>query len=293
MAPRRGNARWIVGVLALSVALFFLFPKTQNRPLSLIETPFVWLATTITGAVERMGTAAGDFWTNYVDLHDARIEARALAAERDQLLARLAERDEAMRETERLRTLLVLQRESSLRTVSARVVGGDVSRWFRSFQIDKGSRDGVKAGDGVIAPLGVVGRVVMVTRTTAQVLGVNNRGCIIPARLHDSRLAGILQGGPRPASLPEATARIPLIPANLAELKYIPRSANVNVGDRVVTSGLEGHFPPGIPVGTVAGVVRERSEMFAKVYVTPEVSFATLEEVLVVVGPGPAAEGGG
>lgn len=292
MGPRRGNARWIVGVLAFSIALFFLFPKTQSRPLSVIEAPFVWLAAVVTGAAERVGSATGEFWDNYVALRDARVRYRELLAERDSLLNRVAEQDELAREAERLQVLLALKQEAPLRTVSARVVGGDVSRWFQSILLDKGSLDGIQPGDGVISPQGVVGRVAMVTHNTAQVLGINNRGCVVPARLQGARQAGVLRGGPRPSSLPEAQGTVPINPALLAELRYIPRAADVKVGDRVVTSGLEGHFPSGLPIGTVAGVVRERAEVFAKVYVTPDVSLATIEEVLVVVGKGPAEEGG-
>jgi len=92
-----------------------------------------------------------------------------------------------------------------------------------------------------------------------------------------------LKGGPRPSELPPSSPERPINPASLAQLKYVPRTADVTIGERVVTSGLEGNFPAGVPVGTVSAVVRERGEMFAKVYVTPEVPFPSLEEVLVVV----------
>jgi rod shape-determining protein MreC len=73
-------------------------------------------------------------------------------------------------------------------------------------------------------------------------------------------------------------------PEVLMELKYVQRNADVVVGDTVVTSGLEGHFPPGIPIGRVVRVVRSNSETFLKVYVVPVLPFGAVEEVLVLTG---------
>ncbi len=291
MGQRRGGARWILGVLAFALALFFLFPKTQNRPLSLIEAPFVWLAAAFTEATDGMTTGISEAWKNYVDLRDARVTNRQLVAERNVLIAKLSEQEEALSRAQRLESLLVLKQEVPLPTVAARVIGGDAARWFHTLLLNRGSLDGVQVGDGVIAPQGVVGRVAMVTHNTAQVLALNNRGCVIPARLAHSRHAGILKGGPRPARLPKGTPELPMNPSSLSELKYVPRSADLSVGDRVITSGLEGNFPSGIPIGTVAAVVREQAEMFAKIYVVPETPFATVEEVLIVTSG--VAEGGG
>ncbi len=291
MGQRRRSSRWILGVLVFAFVLFFLFPKTRNRPLSLIEAPFVWLAATLTEVADGMVTGMGDAWHNYVDLHDARVTNRELMAERDVLITQLAEREAGVRRAERLEALLVLKQEAPSHTVSARVIGGDAARWFHSLLIDRGSLDGIRVGDGVIAAQGVVGRIAMVTHNTAQVLVVNNRGCVVPVRLARNRQAGILKGGPRPIRLPDGAPELPMNPASLAEVKYIPRSADMAVGDRVVTSGLEGHFPSGMPVGTVSAIVRVRTEIFAKVYVVPETAFATLEEVLVVTRK--ATEDGG
>jgi rod shape-determining protein MreC len=276
--------------LAFAVALFFLFPKTRDRPLSAIEAPFVWFSAVITGVVEGISSSSGDLWQRYVDLGQARVENRQLLAERDLLLNKLSYHEEAVMRADRLEALLVLKQETPQETVSARVIGGDSTRWFRSLLLDRGSRDGIRVGDGVITPLGVVGRVASVTHRTAQVLALNNRGCIVPARLARTRQAGILKGGPRPAELPVSQTNFPLNPALLSLLKYVPRAADVSIGDRVITSGLERNFPAGIPIGTVAAVVREEAEVFAKVYVTPEALLTTLEEVLVVIDAKPASD---
>jgi rod shape-determining protein MreC len=103
-----------------------------------------------------------------------------------------------------------------------------------------------------------------------------------------SRQAGVLVGGVRPSALEqvagEAGGTLPP-PEMLAELKYLHRSADVQVGDAVVTSGQDGRFPPGVPIGTVVRVVRAKTETFLKVYVAPVLDFGALEEVLIVITP--------
>jgi rod shape-determining protein MreC len=145
-----------------------------------------------------------------------------------------------------------------------------------------------------MVPEGGVGRVAKVTHTTAQVLSVHNRGSVIPARVQRSRNAGILVGGVRPSAVADLTdaGGDPLPPPEvLMELKYVQRNADVVAGDTVVTSGLEGRFPPGIPIGKVVRVVRANSETFLKVYVVPVLPFGAVEDVLVLTGePRPMEE---
>jgi rod shape-determining protein MreC len=282
---RRRSARWILAVLATAVVLFFLFPQTRNRPLSLLEAPVVWTASRITElAAGVTGWVAGT-WTEYVDLRRVRRRADQLTAERDALEVALADAREQAARADRLEALLSLKERVERPAVPARVLGTDATHWFRSLLVDRGGFDGVTVGDGVIAPGGVVGRVAKVTHTTAQVLSLYDRGSVIPARVQRSRQAGVLVGGVRPSAVDrlaaEEGADLPP-PEMLAELKYLHRSADVVVGDAVVTSGQEGRFPPGVPIGTVVRVVRTKTETFLKVYVAPALDFGTLEEVLVV-----------
>lgn len=285
---RRRSARWILAVLATAVVLFFLFPQTRHRPLSLVEAPFVWTASRLTEATHGVTDWFQSAWGNYVDLRGVRDREAALEAQRQNLVAALGRSHEQAARADRLEALLGLKERELGPTVPARVLGSDATHWFRSLMVDRGSFDGVTVGDGVIAPEGVVGRVAKVTHTSAQVLSIHDRGSVIPARVQRSRQAGVLVGGVRASQVErlagEAGGTLPP-PELLAELKYLHRSADVQVGDAVVTSGQDGRFPPGVPIGTVVRVVRAKTETFLKVYVAPVLDFGILEEVLIVISP--------
>jgi rod shape-determining protein MreC len=285
---RRRSARWILAVLATAVVLFFLFPQTRNRPLSLVEAPFVWTASQLTQATHGISDWFQSGWRNYVDLRGVRDQETVLEVQRENLVTELNDAREQSARADQLEALLGLKDRVKHPTVAARVLGSDATHWFRSLMVDRGGFDGVAVGDGVVAPDGVVGRVAKVTHTTAQVLSMHDRGSVIPARVRRSRQAGVLIGGVRPSQVEqlagEAGGTLPP-PEMLAELKYLHRSADVQVGDVVVTSGQDGRFPPGVPIGTVVRVVRAKTETFLKVYVAPVLDFGTLEEVLIVISP--------
>lgn len=288
-ARRRRSARWIPAVLIAAVVLFFLFPQTRNRPLSLVEAPFVWTASQLTRMARGATDGVRSLWTDYAALKGVREELRDTQKERDELVVALGQSWEGAAREAHLADLLALKARVGRPAVAARVLGTDATHWFRALLLDRGQFDGVVPGDGVLVPAGVVGRVAKVTHTTAQVLSVHNRGSVIPARVQRSRHAGVLVGGVRPSALeglegagPGEESLPP--PETLMELKYVQRNADVVVGDTVVTSGLDGRFPPGIPVGRVVRVVRANTETFLKVYVVPVLPFGTVEEVLILTG---------
>lgn len=289
---RRGGARWILAVMASAVALFFLFPQTRNRPISLLEVPFVWTASQMTRLSYGTTTAISTFWEDHLALAGVRRENRELVDERDRLLMEIEGLSTRVAENERLTRLLEFREAIPHRSTPARIIGADATHWFQSFLIDQGSFAGISPGDGVVSPQGVVGRIVKVTHNTAQVLAAHNRLSVIPARVERSRHAGILVGGPRASQGRLTGDEISMVadPSLLVEMKYMYRAADVVPGDLVVTSGLENNFPEGLPVGKVVRVVRKQTETFLKVYVAPQVLFDTLEEVVVVHGSKPASE---
>jgi rod shape-determining protein MreC len=291
---RRRSGRWIPAVLIAAVGLFFLFPQTRNRPLSLVEAPFVWTASQLTRTVRGVTDSIHGTWNDYAALKGVREQLKDVEGQRDHLLVALSDSWEQAARADHLARLLELKKRVNRPAVAARVLGTDSSHWFRALLVDRGEFDGVAAGDGVMVPEGVVGRVAKVTHTTAQVLSVHNRGSVIPARVQRSRHAGILVGGVRPSAVADLkdTGGDPLPPPEvLMELQYVQRNADVVVGDTVVTSGLEGRFPPGIPIGKVVRVVRSNAETFLKVYVVPVLPFGAVEDVLVLTGePRPMEE---
>jgi rod shape-determining protein MreC len=166
----------------------------------------------------------------------------------------------------RLRKLLEFKESSGLPTVTARIVGKDPSPWFRSVIIDRGLSDGVDKGMPVVTGEGIVGQVYAASSGYAKVLLAISPSSAIDVLLQDSRVRGILKG------TGDSTYR----------LEYILKTVEVAKGDHVVTAGYGGMFPPGLPVGIVSEVTRNRRGMFLEIEVVPAVDFSTLENLLVI-----------
>ena len=182
-----------------------------------------------------------------------------LEVERNRLL-------EAEATNRRLQQLLEFRSHLPSDSVTASIIGNSASSWFQSCLLDKGSADGVNKGMGVLTPLGVLGQVVSVTGRTAKVLLLTDPSSGIDVLVQRTRARGIVSG-----SLDYGTI-----------LKYVKRSEDVQEGDRLITSGIDGVFPKGLLVGTVIKVRKQQLGLFQLIEVTPAVLASRTEEVLVV-----------
>jgi len=182
-----------------------------------------------------------------------------LEIERNQLL-------EAEATNQRLQQLLEFRSRLPSGSVTASVIADSASSWFKSCLLDKGSADGVRKGMAVVTPLGVVGQVIAVTGRTAKVLLLTDANSGVDVLVQRTRARGIVSG-----SLDNGTT-----------LKYVKRSEDIQEGDRLVTSGLDGIFPKGIMVGTVIKVRKQTLGLFQYIEIMPAVSLTRTEEVLIV-----------
>lgn len=196
-----------------------------------------------------------------------------LAFENEELRRRIqeleAEKDrlsEAEVTNRRLSELLEFRSQLPSGSVTATVIANSASTWFHSFILDKGSAHGVTKGMAVVSPVGVVGQVVAVTSRSAKVLLVTDPYSGIDVIAQRSRARGIVSG-----SLDNGPI-----------MKYVKRSDDIQEGDRLITSGLDGTFPKGLLVGTVAKVRKKSFGLFQYVAVSLAVNPSRLEEVLVV-----------
>ena len=212
--------------------------------------------------------AVRNVWQGYVGLRGAHETNRELRTEVDQLRLRLQQERALAEQARRLERLLELRRSVDLDTLSARVIGADATPWFRTLTVDRGSGDYVHEDLAVISPAGVVGRIAgRPGPRAARVHLLIDRNAAAGAMIERTRAAGIVVG------LDE-----------LAELRmdYVPNEEEVRVGDRVVTSGAEGIYPPGFVIGTVGGTARG-PELYQSIRVTPAVDFTRVAQVLIVM----------
>jgi rod shape-determining protein MreC len=215
-----------------------------------------------TAAVRRAVAAS---WQDLLGLVRARDENAVLRARVRQLMQELDALAEFELENARLRKLVAFRATVPGDLLAARVVGRDATGRGRTLTIDRGERAGVTKGAAVLAPEGVVGQVFLVSRNAARVLLVSDHNSGVDALVRRSRARGILQG---------------TVDAGCV-LKYVNRIEDVQVGDVVITSGLDGIFPKGLPVGEVVSVDRGGRGLFQHAEIAPRVDFSQLEEVLV------------
>lgn len=191
-------------------------------------------------------------------------ENRKLKEELNQLRVEHAVLNELLLENERLRDSLAFKRLNPPASVMAQVIGKEMSPISSTLTINKGSNDGIQKDLAVITPLGVVGRVHAVLPGTAKIVLLTDPANTLAVRVQRNREEGLLEGK--------------LI--NCA-LKYVSYYADIQKGDLLVTSGLDGIYPKGLPVAIVVSVTKREASAFQSVVAEPVVRFSRLEEVLV------------
>jgi rod shape-determining protein MreC len=253
------------GVIILQVLLLAVQIKRDSQG-RLIR---VWTV----GAVspfERAGTWAfsgiREAWRHYFALRNTSRENERLRQENDDLRLQITQLQSKAAEADRLATLLNFRRSHlDVPMVGARVIGASAGTASQTIEIDRGERDGIKKNMGVITPDGVVGKVVETYSTTAQVLLLTDKESGVGAMLADTRLQSPVGGTGDP----------------LLVMKYIPSDDSVNVGESVITSGMDRIFPRDLPVGVVTEV--KAGYPFKQIRVRPSANLERLEEVFVLL----------
>jgi rod shape-determining protein MreC len=212
-------------------------------------------------------------WQNYFALQQIRQENERLRQEVAQLRIGLQQERAVAQQSRALQQLLDLRGMPDLKTTAAAVIGSGPDPTFRTMTIDKGTQDGLRPNMAVIAPTGAVGRVVMPVARSSKVQLLIDRDAGAGVMIERSRVNGVISGA---GATDELAFR-----AGLIDLDYIPATADVKVGDRVVTSGVDGIYPKGLVIGEIQSIEREAGEF--RIKVRPAVDFSSLETVLVVL----------
>ena len=226
-----------------------------------LSTPFLkgaaWVSQGLAGA-----------WRSYVDLRDVRAENERLHAQVAALAGEGVQAEEARREAERLRELLDLRSRSDVRSVAGRIIGRDAPAGARVLLLDRGSRDGIAVDQPIITARGVVGRVIAAAPGIAKVQTILDPNSGVAAIVQRTRIQGVVVGdGERGC-----------------RMDFVTDLASIEVGDVVVTSGLDQIYPKGIIIGVVTEV-GEGQGLTKLIRLRPEVDFQRLEEALALLKP--------
>jgi rod shape-determining protein MreC len=206
-----------------------------------------------------------DVWQNYFALQQTRQENQQLRTELAQLRVGLQQERALAEQSRMLQKLLDMKMETPLKTTAAYVIAGAASPDFRTATIDKGTSDGLKPDMAVISPAGVVGRIILPTSRAAKIQLLIDRDAAAGAVTERGRAQGVVVGT-----------------GTSLRMDHVPGTADIKVGDRVVTSGIEGIYPKGFEIGQIESIERRAGE-FSAVIIRPAVEFSSVEAVLVVL----------
>jgi len=265
-----GRYKNLVVLAAILFAQIIALAVQVRRPSQAGETRLirVWAIASVTPfekALVHTQKWMRDKWTGYVYLRNVHDENAQLRSEIEHMKLEQARLDEDAKMARRIQTLLAFKEQYLESTVAAQVIGTSGSDQSRVLYIDKGSDDGIKPDMAVITPTGIVGKIVQVSPSSAQVLPINDQLSGVGAALKDSRLQGILKGAAN----------------GTTTLQYIMSDEPVKPGEPVITSGGDRIFPKGLQVGTVASV-EPGKDLFLNIRVIPSARLDRLEEVLVI-----------
>jgi rod shape-determining protein MreC len=264
---------WLFITVAVAHLILISAQVNTKRGVPILEeTIFGMFAEVQRAATGAIGGVRGS-WENYVVLQNARRENEALRLEVAQLQIGLQRERALAHQSETLQRLLDLRSATKLTTTAAAVIAAGADAYFRTMTIDKGAKDGLSTDMAVIAPAGVVGRVIMPSSRAAKVQLLIDRNAAAAALVERSRAQGVVVG----------------TGADRLAMEYVSGTADMKTGDLVVTSGIDGIYPKGFVIGQIESIQRTAGE-FSSVVIRPAVEFSALEAVLVVVSPKPARD---
>jgi len=221
----------------------------------------------LTASTQRVAERAADA---VVPKSELLKQNEALRRENQQLRLQVAEAEKIFQENDKLRRLFAWQQNSRLKVKPARVVLGEPANWWRTVQIDLGTRDGLSNNLPILAPEGaLVGRISQVSFARSQVVLLGDEKCKVAARVENAaRDSGIIgSAGP--------------LGSGFVEMGFLSKDANLKPGQRVRTSGKGGIFPENILIGTIVDTHSVESGLSIVASVKLEANLDALEEVWV------------
>ena len=272
------NRRQRTGYLVLAVVVghvILISAQVNARPgTSVLES----VTFSLFAEAQRLTTSVGEglvgVWGEYVSLRGLRAENEVLSQDLAALQLQMQEQRAMSQHTERLERLLDFRQRLPLRTVSARVIAADATPYFLTLTVDRGAQDGIRSDMAVIEPAGIVGRIIGEPGPrAARVQLLIDRNAAAGAIIERTRASGVAMGDGDETSL---------------RMEYVSNLETVLVGDRIVTSGIDGIYPKGFIIGTVT-YVAPGAGLHQAIRIEPAVEFSRLEEVLVVMNVVPLA----
>lgn len=262
------NTVVIVVSIAILVVSFFVFTNTPLflKGYSVVKTGFGEVSGPILRVVVKPAEFVRYLFHGYLDLISTNRENAELHNKLSTLQLQNQRIPELERENKRLKAILNLMERRPHTMIAANVIGEDVKNWFKCVILDKGRNHGVVPKMSVITPKGLVGQVIESERWVSKVMVINDTNSSVDIYVEGRNTRGILEGTGQ----------------TLLRLKYVRKNEEIEIGDKLITSGKDNIYPKGVATGIVTTINRDKPGIFAEVEVMPFNNFRILEEVLLL-----------
>ena len=267
----------LLAALVVAHLLVISWQMETSQHVPLLEHLVLSVVSPFQRLLASSGRGLGATYRRYVDLRGAREESLRLSSRVRELELALEQRQQSAEEAQRLRGLLELRQQQPFATIVAELVASEGAPWANMVTVNKGRADGATLNMPVISAAGIVGRVVAVGPHAAKVQLIVGRDSGVGVQIERSRTLGVLQG----LGDDSDSGDLPM--------RFVPALADVQVGDRVVTSGLDQIYPKGLAVGVISRVLPANG-LVKDVFVAPSARFNELEMVLLVRVPSEALD---
>lgn len=265
-------APWLMIALLLANFVMMAFDAREiNSGQRVVRAWTQTIADFIQSPITTITEGVANYFTSISNLRSAQDENSLLKQRVQEQEVELKQKEDLSAENARLRTLLELKEQSKYDVLPAKIIGRDPSVWFDSFQVNRGSLDGVKLNMPVVTNGGLVGRVTAVSPLAAQVdLVTRDKSGVgaVVGQIGESNVLGVVAGTSK---------------KELLEMKYVTGSNTVEVGQSVFTTGQDGIFPAGLKIGEIVNVVSGSATTTHQIQIQPAAKLSSMQEVGILI----------
>lgn len=258
-------------IFFVMLSLLLLFIDARYRHLETLRSILAFPIQPLQRLATSISTQPGIWWnqaSDYLDTQGNLIkENTQLRQEHDIYAAQLLKLQVLQAENEQLRKLLDVSQQVDYPIQMAEIVYVDRDIFKRKVLIDKGSQKSIEPGQVVMDQSGIVGQITRVYPWMSEVTLITDKDHAVPIQLLRTGLRAVVFG----------TGDI----SNLS-LRYMPISSDIQVGDVLVTSGIDGTYPPGIPVAKVIQIERDPAYPFARILCAPLAGVDQQRQLMII-----------
>jgi rod shape-determining protein MreC len=269
---------WLAIVLCVANFVLMAFDARADGGQRVIR---VWAQTAadfVQSPVTTVTSSVSGYFGSIADLRGAQGENEALKQRVQELEVELKAKEDLATENQRLNALLNLQEKAKYKVLNARIIGRDPSVWFDASIVNRGSLDGVKLNMPVVTNGGLLGRVTAVGPLTSQIdLVTRDKSGVgaVVGEIAGSNALGVVMGTSK---------------SELIEMRYVPGSAEVQVGQVVYTTGQDGIYPAGLKVGEIVEVESGSATTPHRILIRPSAGIGSMQEVGILLYEPPVKE---